>query len=264
MTVYTFSHLIEPWILPPGINFLIIVFGIVISFIFRCTGRLIALIGLVSLWLLSTPIIAYKLLNTLQNQYPLLQTSSLAQNNSQDVIIVLGGGNTVEKEYGNKETVSDFTLHRVNYAGYLSQQTHLPIIVSGGRYSLSEQSEADLMFDVLKNHFNIKSILKEDKSATTADESRLMIPILKENHFKRAYIVTDAWHMPRSMYIFQCRGINAIAAPMGYIVYGPGYSLLSFFPNVQSLSASNIALHEYIGLVWYHLRYGQTCIKRSP
>lgn len=257
MTLYTFSHLIEPWILPPGINYLIIFLGLLISIVFNNTGKIIALIGFISLWLLSTPIIAYKLLAQLQDQYPLQHT---LLNNPHEAIIVLGGGDTYQKEYGNKHTVSDFTLHRVNYAAHLHQQSQLPIIVSGGRHSLSENSEADLMSAVLKQNFNINSI-KEDSSLTTADESLLMIPILKEKQFNRIYLVTDAWHMPRSMYIFQCRGINAIAAPMGYINYSPGYSLLSFFPNIQSLYASSIAFHEYIGIVWYHLLYGKSCIK---
>lgn len=258
------SHLLEPWLLPPGINFLIILFGIVIRLLFRRTGRFIILVGFISLWLLSTPIVSYKLLDVLQNQYPVLEILPGTSNKtSSGVIIVLGGGDTTQKEYGNKRTVSDYTLHRVNYAAYLHQQTHLPILVSGGKDSPGSQSEADLMADVLKENFGIDAKFKEGSSENTADESLLIAPLLKQHNIDYAYLVTDAWHMPRSMYIFHCKGIPVTAAPMGYIVTGPGYSILSFFPNVQALYASSIAFHEYIGLLWYYFRYHTTCIKTT-
>lgn len=260
MNHYSFSDLLEPLLLPPGINIFLILIGMVIIIFFRLIGKTIMAIGFISLWLLSTPIIAYKLLDSLQNQYPMLNVSSLTPSNSPDVIIVLGGGEIIQKEYGNRRSVSDFTLHRVDYAAYLHQQMQLPILVSGGG-NTALSSEASLMSDVLKNNFNITPAFIEDKSLTTADESIFIDPILKENKLDKAYLVTDAWHMPRSMYIFNCKGINVTAAPMGYISYGPGYSLLSFLPNIESLRASSIAFHEYVGLLWYHLRYQKTCVK---
>ncbi len=255
--IFSFSHLLQPWLLPPGICFLLILIGFIISFYYAKIGKSIAIFGVISVWLLSTPIVAYYLINRLQNQYPLLETFPV---DTHGVIIVLGGGNTIQKEYGNKLTVSDTTLHRVNYAAFLHQKTQLPILTSGGKGMLGEKSEAELMAEVLQNNFNIHAKLEEDQSRTTADESFYVAKILKENQLKHAYLVTNAWHMPRSVYIFQCRGISVTPAPMDYILYGPGYSILSFFPNIQALDASAIAMHELIGLAWYHLRYAKTCV----
>lgn len=254
------SHLIEPWILPPGINILIILLGIILIILgLRRTGKFIGLIGFISLWLLSTPIIAYRLLSILQNQYPLLSLTAENKNVSQ-LIIVLGGGDKILKEFGFKHTVSDNTLHRLDYAAYLSRELHLPILVSGGRYSIAAYTEADLMTDVLKDNLNITPKFKEDKSSNTADQSLYIQPILKENKINHVYLVTDAWHMPRSIYIFHCRGIDAIPAPMGYIENGSGYSIVNFFPSIHALSASTIAFHEYMGLLWYHFQYEKTCV----
>jgi len=237
------SHLIEPWILPPGINILIILFGIFfITLGLTRTGIFISLIGFISVWLLSTPIVAYDLLDKLQNQYPMLSFPPNIVNEAQ-LIIVLGGGDTIQKEFGFKHTVSDNTLHRVNYAAYLSHAFHLPMLVSGGRCGIGADTEADLMADVLEKNFKITPAFKEDKSANTAEESVYIQSILKKNNIPRAYLVTDAWHMPRSMYIFHCQGINVIPAPMGYIQYGPSYTPLSFFPSIHALAASSMALH---------------------
>lgn len=238
---------LQPWILPPGLNILLIACGILIYFSFsRLIGTLIWLLGFISLWLFSTPIVAYKMIDVLQNQYPMLNVESLAK---ADAIIVLGGGATMLKEY-NQYRVSDFTLHRLDYAVFLRQKTQLPLLVSGGKINGTPIAIADLMNDYLQERYQLTA-LKEDTSLTTADESRLLIPILKEHQIKKIYLVTNAWHMPRSVYVFHCAGIDVIPAPMGYYSYGPDYSTLSFLPNKDALYASGIAMHEYIGLLWY-------------
>lgn len=259
MSVYSFSHLIEPWVLPPGFNCLVIILGIIACFFWRKIGMLLIIVGTGTLWLLSAPIFVYSMINLLQNQYPLLQEKELAHPRSNFAIVVLGGGDALQVEYGMKRTVSDFTAHRVKYAAYLHQKMHLPILLSGGKSHADLDSEATLMANQLRDEFNINADYLETQSLNTADESRLILPILKQHQLDGVYLVTNAWHMPRSVFIFQCAGIKVIPAPMGYYVYGPGYALISYLPNMQALYASSIALHEWIGLLWYHFRYGHTC-----
>src|SRR5690348_8928251 len=110
MTTYSFSHLMQTWVLPPGLNLLIIMVGIGLEYYWWRLGKLIVVIGCISLWLLSAPIVAYNLIDLLQNQYPILQADQLKTNPSQEAIVILGGGESIEAEYGNKHTVSDFTL----------------------------------------------------------------------------------------------------------------------------------------------------------
>lgn len=249
----------QAWLLPPGLNILIIFLGIVIWLFAPRTGKTIGLIGLISLWLLSMPFVAYKMVGILQDEYPMLEPESLGYVNSNQAIVVLGGGDNVEAEYGNKQTVSDATVHRLNYAAYLNKLTHLPIIVSGGKLLGAVESEADLMADYLLKNDNIIVSSKEDKSMNTADESEYLSAIFKQKQISGAYLVTNAWHMPRSVYIFRCAGIKVTPAPMGYYSYGPGYALISFLPNIDALKVSSIAVHEFVGLMWYHWNYGDRC-----
>ncbi len=254
MTMYLFSHYLQIGLLPPGLNLLIIILGGIIWCYWQMAGKIVMMIGIVSLWLLSAPIIAYNMIDILQNQYPLLQMDQLNTSTSHHAIVVLGGGETVQAEYGNKNTVSDFTLHRVDYAAYLHQKTHLPIIVSGGKANREGVSEAELMSNILKKNFHIKTILKEDKSLNTADESQFIAPMMKQYHFDAVYLVTHAWHMPRSVFAFQCAGIKVIPAPMGYYVDKPDFALINFLPNIDALHVSSVAIHEFIGLLWYHFK----------
>lgn len=263
MTLYSFSHYLQAWLLPPGIHFFIIALGFLVCFFYILAGRMLMFIGITSLWLLSMPIVAYQLVNTLQNQYPILETRDLQDQVHHTAIVVLGGGDTIQAEYDHQHTVSDFTLHRINYAVYLQQKLHLPILLSGGKTNGSRESEAELMARVLQNNFHMKADYLENQSLTTADESQFVRSMMQKNRFDQVYLVTHAWHMPRSAYIFQCAGIKVIPAPMGHFVYGPGYALVSYFPNMDALYASSIALHEWLGLLWYHLRYGRQCVSGS-
>jgi uncharacterized SAM-binding protein YcdF (DUF218 family) len=250
------SHYLQPWILPPGLNILLLSIGIMLYAISaRTVGTLIGIAGLISLWLFSAPITAYKMIGFLQDQYPLLSTQSVDSLPAADAIVVLGGGDTKDAEYGDKYRVSDFTMHRVDYAAYLHKKTNLPVIVSGGKIHGAQESTAELMDTYLQDRYQLKATLKEDQSLTTADESRLLAPLLKANRFATVYLVTNAWHMPRSVFTFRQAGINVIPAPMGYYLYGPDYTLLSFFPNKEALYASALAIHEYIGLAWYFIKH---------
>lgn len=255
MTTFAIYHYLEPWLLPPGFNILIAIVGLCVYWYFRLVGKLLILASLISLWLASAPIVAYHLIEILQNQYPTLSLNTLNDPTTRGVIVVLGGGDAINVEQGIKHTVSEVTLSRVRYAAYLHKKLNLPIIVSGGSSNGSRDTEADLMIAALQDNFNITNAIKEDKSINTAEESQFLVALLKQHHFDIVYLVTNAWHMPRSVYIFKHEGIKVIPAPMGYEVYDHHYSLLSYFPNVQALYATSIAMHEFIGLCWYYLRY---------
>jgi len=256
MSIYLIPHYLEAWVLPPGINILLALVGLAVYWHWSLAGKILILAGFLSLWLASAPIVAYNLLEILQNHYPALSLDKVAKD-EHAVIVVLGGGNLINVEQGNKNTVSDQTLNRIRYSAYLHQKTKLPIIVSGGPIRGMADTEANLMLEVFQKDFNIASVIKEDKSNNTAEEGKYLLPILKQQRFDKVYLVTNAWHMPRSMFAFKGEakeGIKIIPAPMGYQVYDHRYSLLSYLPNVNALNASSTAMHEFLGLFWYYLR----------
>jgi uncharacterized SAM-binding protein YcdF (DUF218 family) len=74
----------------------------------------------------------------------------------------------------------------------------------------------------------------------------------------RIVLVTSAWHMPRSVWCFESHGFEVIPAPVDYLTEQEAYDLRSYLPRWTTLSDSGQALHEYLGLLWYRLRYSQT------
>lgn len=257
MSFYYFSHLLQPWILPPGFNLLIIIIGIVVlRFYSRRAGKNIIIFSLATLWLFSTPVVAQLLIDQLQNQYPPLQVSQISHK-VPSAIIVLGGGHEVSPETESGYTLSNATEERIHYAAYLYHKTKLPIITSGGRINKRSPSEAELMRHDMKYYFHIRVAWTENNSRNTRDEGNLMVPILKKQAIKVAYLVTNAWHMPRAIYSFRNSlkktKIKIIAAPMGYITPA-NKGILNYLPSNSALNGSATAMHEYIGILAYHLR----------
>lgn len=242
-------HCLTAWILPPGLNILIAIIGFVISFFWKKVGHFLIFFSTLSLWIFSAPIFSYNLIDFLQKNYSPLILNNDFKPQQNSAIVILGGGTLIEKEYGNRANLSNTTFNRLKYGVYLHKKTNLPLILSAGRTSPIEDSGAAVMFKSLKDDFNLHQALLEDKSINTAEEAQYLVPILKQNNIQNVYLVTNAWHMLRSEYLFQKQGIHVIPAPMGYEIYDHHYSLLSFFPDIHALNTTNVAFHEFIGLL---------------
>lgn len=246
MTFYYLSQLLQPWVLPPGLNLIIAIAGHVISRFYKQIGNGLIWIAFISFWLFSTPITAHFLIDTLQNRYPPLIVNHIKKNKS-GAIVVLGGGSWFDKNAKKGYFLSPATKNRLRYAAYLYRHTHLPIMISGGK------PEKKAMAD----YFNVPVAWGEYKSSNTLDESHNTLPTLKKNNVQTIYLVTNAWHMPRSLYIFQHAyqdtKIKIIAAPMGYVTLQPTTGIINYLPSFDGLRVSQTAIHEYTGIIAYFL-----------
>jgi uncharacterized SAM-binding protein YcdF (DUF218 family) len=58
--------------------------------------------------------------------------------------------------------------------------------------------------------------------------------------------------MPRAMKLFKSLGLNPIAAPTAF--YKKEFSGYLREPDIDSLENSNMAIHEYVGILWSMLK----------
>lgn len=258
MNLYSISHFIQIWLFPPGLILLLFLIGFILVTRQRTVGKILILSTFVIFWLFSTPIISQRLIDGLQKQYIPLSLNTIIPQEKDSAIIVLGSGVESAIEYADKHTVSDKTLSRLHYAAYLYNIAQVPIIVSGGNRVDSTGTEADLMHETLEqNHIPVMII--ENKSRNTKDEAILLAPLLKNRGIRRVYLITHACHMPRSMISFKqslnALGISVIPAPMGYITLQTDKRLSNYLPLLNALNATVLALHEYVGIVWYRSFY---------
>jgi uncharacterized SAM-binding protein YcdF (DUF218 family) len=94
----------------------------------------------------------------------------------------------------------------------------------------------------------------ERGSVDTWENAHLSAPILKQFGIRSIYLVTNAWHMRRALLAFADTGIIVTAAPTHF---DPGslFRLDDFLaPDTPGWETSYLALHEWIGCLWYSVR----------
>jgi uncharacterized SAM-binding protein YcdF (DUF218 family) len=123
----------------------------------------------------------------------------------------------------------------------------------------STQSEAELMKAMAVDCLGIAPdrILTETRSRNTKENAALLAPLLPAGQGRRLGLVTSATHMRRSHAVFRGQFPHDTIVPIPvHSTYDPvGWSVESIIPSVNDLKRSAIALHEWIGLPWYALRY---------
>ncbi len=207
------------------------------------------------LCLLSLPVVTKSMAAT-QEIYPPLKSASLQKFSAQAIVVLGGGLRHPAPEYAQNVALKNRTLVRVRYAAYLAQQTHLPLLVSGGRVLKSDiPAEAELMAAVLKNEFKLKVRWQEPNSRNTAENAAYTHKILTKHGVQRIILVTHALHMRRAVEQFELHGFSVMPAPTGFLSLQGSLSLLSFLPSATALARSSLVIHEIMGRTWYKLRY---------
>lgn len=100
-------------------------------------------------------------------------------------------------------------------------------------------------------------ILAEAASTNTMQNAECLAKLLPPGENRRIGLVTSATHMLRAEKAFrkQFPRDRILPIPVDYMhdpfVWTPG----RFIPSASALEESTVALHEWVGIVWYSLRY---------
>lgn len=248
------SKLISDLLVPPGLFFSLIIFGMLIRLRYRRSGQICFYSGIISLLVLSLPFVSYNLFILSQSESAL--NLHHAKNSGAKAIVVLGGGRYVNApEFNHQDTVSTKTLERCRYGVYLQQELKLPILATGGSVYSKRISEAELMKQTIETAFKGQVDWTENESKTTYENAIFSYKILKEAGINDIILVTHALHMPRAQEAFTHAGFNVTAAPLGFAAGDTRPFYLRIFPSVNALRASSQVFHEWMGRIWYKLRY---------
>jgi len=256
------SKLIAQLLLPPAGLLLLAAIGLMARR--KGWGRALLLASLATLWLLSLGSVRDTLTRPLEYRSPALSAQSIAglarETEGSTAIVLLGGGIQEQAvEYGGANRLQPSAMIRTVYAAWLARQTGLPVYASGGRpLSDASESEGEVMRrQLLEFGLGSEKIHAEQTSENTWQNATHMRQILQARGIGRVVLVTSAWHMPRSRWCFKQQGFRVIAAPTDFLTSQRPHDARGLIPDAGVLAGSSLALHEYLGLVWYHLRYGQ-------
>lgn len=96
-----------------------------------------------------------------------------------------------------------------------------------------------------------EAIVVEDKSWTTADQARLIKPLVGNEPFA---LVTSAYHLPRSLMLFRQQGMDPMPAPCDFHARKVYLGYETLVPQAGGLRLSQMAAKEYLATWWQRLR----------
>lgn len=181
-----------------------------------------------------------------------------------EVIVILSGG-TDAPIYPRSIVEVGGAGDRVIYGAHLYHQGVAPqILVSGGSvpYIGENSPESNHMAELLiMLGVPEKAIWQESVSRNTFENALYSYEFLRKKGIDRIVLVTSAFHMPRSVMVFEQQGFEVIPAPTDYSITAESWQrlwepelitqLFSFFPTASNLSNTTHSLKEYIGLMVY-------------
>jgi len=238
---YWLKGLLKQIVLPPAGSLLVAAFGLALVRRFPRTGRAVALLGVVSLLLLSMPVISNLLLRY-AGDWPVLE---LERAKHAQAIVILGGGTRSDApEYGG-DTLGHLTLERVRYGARVAKLTELPVLVTGGALS-SGVPEATLMQQALEREFGVGVRWLEERARNTHENAIRSAAILQPQGIGRVVLVAHDFDMRRASAEFTAVGIEVIAAPTGIPTHeAPDWR--DFVPSIAGLEGSYYATYEILG-----------------
>jgi uncharacterized SAM-binding protein YcdF (DUF218 family) len=174
-------------------------------------------------------------------------------------IVVLGSGSFTAKDWDDSKfsLVDPIGASRVLEAARVYRFANAQWVISSGGVATKTEQRAPsgaTMRDMLV-HLGIppSQIVVETESRNTHEEAEIIRPILARLGVQQVILVTTPEHMRRSVGTFRAAGIDVVPA-IARDPFAADPWIHWLVPSQLGLSASNLFVHEVVGLVYYVLR----------
>ncbi|AIH03720.1 MAG: Uncharacterized protein XD42_0592 [Thermodesulfobacterium sp. 37_54] len=218
----------------------------------RGRRRFFLFVAVALYYLSTTPFLPYFLLKQLEKNYPVPSQQEITK---AEKIIVLTGRIYGQKDLSLEERFSKETLVRFFKALELKKlYPEKKVIIVGGSYETPDSKGASYLKEFAnKLGYQVEAV---DIPLDT-ETSVKAIKNLLHSPEEKFLLLTSAYHLPRTMLLFKKEGLFPIPYPTNYNhkLCKPELSVTTFFPNDLYLNLTNLAFHEYLGLLFYKLKY---------
>lgn len=241
--------LLAALILPPTGPLLLLCAGVLLATFKKRWAWHLVFTGTLVLWLASSGFFAYGLNQVLLKTYPPV---TAAQIKDSQAIVVLGGGVDLYAPEHDAPILAETAHMRLLYGAHLARQSQLPLVFSGGIGwgAPYEQriSEAQVAAVALARESGLKFAWVDEASRDTRENAQRSFEQLSQQGITRILLVTNDWHMQRSLRHFEQAGFKVSPAPMGYI-QPPLRFDADYLPSANGLRDTRRVLREFLGLL---------------
>ena len=240
-----YLHKILPFFVSPlGI---ILIFLIVSLFSKR---RIYVFLAFLVLIVSSNPLVGNYLMKKLEYPYQPIPISSIKE---KDAIVVLSGG---LHQAGNKKySTYEFNDPDRFFAGIdlIKKYKADKLIFTAGQLPWSDKGlpEGYVLKDKAISLGIPGVILVTKKVKNTYEESLAVTKIIPNN--SSIILVTSAFHMQRSKYLFEKQGFDVMPYPVDFKSSIQNLTIISFLPKVEAFGKTSLYIRENIGRLYYNL-----------
>jgi uncharacterized SAM-binding protein YcdF (DUF218 family) len=214
------------------------------------------LFATVLLFLLSLKPVANLITYPLESWYAY---PSAAELDSLDIVVVLGGGTRPSGGLRRDADLTEYAYPRLYHGVRVFKESGAKLLAfCGGPPVKGATSEAEVMRGMaLCLGVPEERILTETRSRNTMQNAAGLAQLLPAGKERRIGLVTSAAHMPRSRRVFSRQFPQDTIVPIAvcYTCYPVGWRIERIAPSVDNLNQSTAALHEWIAMLWYAVRY---------
>lgn len=211
-------------------------------------GKCALFLGMCILFLLSIEPVSNLLIYCLECQHKLPSDEVLSD---LDIVVILGGGANISGGFREHSEARGLTYARLfNGVRIYKRSGARTLALCGGSSEVMKTLARELGVQESK-------IITETRSGTTMENATELAKLLPPTEQRRIGLVTSALHMLRSEKTLKKQFPNdtIVPIPVNYIYSPDWYYLKGFVPSTNTLLKSNYAIHEWIGIVYYSIRY---------
>lgn len=190
------------------------------------------------------------LLHPLENRFRVADPTAIAR--ARGIIVLAGSENPDLTENRSQAVVGDAATRLMAGIELAQRFPAKTLLFTGGMPNARGITQADvaaMVFDVMA--VNPAQVVYEKQSMNTYDSAIATRALVAPKRGEPWVLVTSAYHMPRSVAVFEAAGWTIVPYPVDYRTRERGVTWTIHV--AKRLREADLAVHEWIGLAVYRL-----------
>jgi len=246
--MFYLKKIIGALLMPLPICFALLGIGLVLLWRGKATRTRTAMLsgGVLLLFAFSFAPLVNLGVETLERRYPGFEA---AQHPDMAWVVVLGGGTSDDPSLAANNQLSGASLARlVEGLRILRRYPDARLLVSGAAV-FSTRTEAQVMRETAWMLGADTTRIRMDEASMDTEAQAVNVKALVVD--APFVLVTSAYHMPRSMALFEKQGLSPVPAPTAYLYRrSRQFDARILLPGEDTLGQTKAVFHEYLGLAW--------------